>query len=229
MICRLGPVPEGPRPDRLLRRRALLRWLRLGRGLCAAAASRRRPRPAPTASCSATRTAARFTSKLVEAVRAARGAVDVTLGIHTHNDAGLAVANYAGRGRGRVHAGAGLRQRLRRKLRQRRHADHHREPQAQDGPRCRRQTSSSRRLTEASHYVNEVVNFVPNPYQPYVGASAFSHKAGLHAAGVIKKESSYQHIQPEVVGNQASLLVSELGRQPRRAREDARCRDWSRS
>jgi 2-isopropylmalate synthase len=66
------------------------------------------------------------------------------------------------------------------------------------------------KLTEAAHYVNEVVNFVPNPYQPYVGASAFSHKAGLHADGVIKKGSSYQHVPPEVVGNQASFPVSEL-------------------
>src|SRR3972149_6005705 len=53
------------------------------------------------------------------------------------------------------------------------------------------------RLTEVSHYVSEVVNLVPNPFQPYVGASAFAHKGGLHTDGVVKKESSYQHAQPD--------------------------------
>jgi 2-isopropylmalate synthase len=62
-----------------------------------------------------------------------------------------------------------------------------------------------------AHYVSEIVNVVPNPYQPYVGASAFAHKAGLHADGVIKSKSSFQHVPPAVVGNRQRFLISELG------------------
>ncbi len=66
-------------------------------------------------------------------------------------------------------------------------------------------------LTDVSHYVSEIVNMVPNPYQPYVGASAFTHKGGLHVAAVLKTDVSYQHVPPESVGNSRRLLVSELG------------------
>ena len=51
---------------------------------------------------------------------------------------------------------------------------------------------------------------VPDPHAPYVGASAFAHKAGIHVAAVVKHESSYQHIAPERVGNEKRVLVSEL-------------------
>ena len=57
-----------------------------------------------------------------------------------------------------------------------------------------------RSMMEVSHYVSEIVNRTPNPYQPYVGSSAFTHKAGLHASAVAKLEESYQHIAPELVG-----------------------------
>jgi 2-isopropylmalate synthase len=67
------------------------------------------------------------------------------------------------------------------------------------------------RLTEVSHFVSEVANMAPWPQQPYVGASAFAHKAGYHADAVIKLESAYQHVDPALVGNQRRLLVSELG------------------
>ncbi|HEY7269685.1 MAG TPA: citramalate synthase [Dehalococcoidia bacterium] len=66
------------------------------------------------------------------------------------------------------------------------------------------------RLTEVSHFVSEVANLAPWLPQPYVGASAFAHKAGYHADGVIKVESAYQHIDPARVGNERRLLVSEL-------------------
>src|SRR5581483_927625 len=66
-------------------------------------------------------------------------------------------------------------------------------------------------LTEVSHYVSEIANVVPDPYQPYVGASAFTHKGGLHSAAVLKVDESYQHVPPESVGNERRLLVSELG------------------
>lgn len=66
------------------------------------------------------------------------------------------------------------------------------------------------RLTEVAHYVSEVANLPPNPRQPYVGSGAFTHKAGLHVAAVVKEGWSYQHIDPALVGNDTRILVSEL-------------------
>jgi len=65
-------------------------------------------------------------------------------------------------------------------------------------------------LTEASYYISEIVNVPPNSQQPYVGASAFGHKGGLHAAAVAKLAESYQHISPDAVGNSQRVLISEL-------------------
>ncbi|MFC1971876.1 citramalate synthase [Chloroflexota bacterium] len=66
------------------------------------------------------------------------------------------------------------------------------------------------RLTEASHYISEVANLIPDPFAPYIGFSAFGHKGGMHVAAVTKWEGSYQHIQPGMVGNQPRVVVSEL-------------------
>ena len=77
-------------------------------------------------------------------------------------------------------------------------------------------------LTEVSNYVAEVVNRRPFPFQPYVGASAFSHKGGLHAAATEKTPHAYQHVTPETVGNAGSVVISELagrGNVVRRIRE----------
>ena len=66
-------------------------------------------------------------------------------------------------------------------------------------------------LTELSRSVAEIANLNPNDWQPYVGRSAFAHKGGVHGAAVAKVERSYQHIDPTSVGNQGRLVVSELG------------------
>ena len=66
------------------------------------------------------------------------------------------------------------------------------------------------KLTEVSHYVSEVANLIPDAFSPYVGPSAFSHKAGLHVSGLTKWAESYQHIDPDRVGNKPRVLVSEL-------------------
>jgi 2-isopropylmalate synthase len=65
-------------------------------------------------------------------------------------------------------------------------------------------------LTEVHRFVSEVVNLPPTRFQAYVGESAFTHKAGLHASAVVKLEQSYQHIDPELVGNAKRIVVSEL-------------------
>jgi 2-isopropylmalate synthase len=66
-------------------------------------------------------------------------------------------------------------------------------------------------LTELSRSVAEIANQNPDDYQPYVGRSAFAHKGGVHGAAVAKVERSYQHVDPTLVGNAGRLVVSELG------------------
>jgi 2-isopropylmalate synthase len=66
------------------------------------------------------------------------------------------------------------------------------------------------RLTETAHFVDELLNRAPDPAQPYVGKHAFAHKAGMHAAGVRADAQTFEHVEPELVGNRRDLLVSEL-------------------
>jgi 2-isopropylmalate synthase len=65
-------------------------------------------------------------------------------------------------------------------------------------------------LTEAAHYISEIANLIPDEHAPYVGSSAFAHKAGLHVSALHRDEDSYQHVAPELVGNETRVLVSEL-------------------
>jgi 2-isopropylmalate synthase len=65
-------------------------------------------------------------------------------------------------------------------------------------------------LTEASHFLDELLNFVPDPDQPYVGKNAFAHKGGMHVAGVNADPATFEHIDPAAVGNSRELLISEL-------------------
>ncbi|MER3486531.1 MAG: citramalate synthase, partial [Chloroflexota bacterium] len=66
------------------------------------------------------------------------------------------------------------------------------------------------RLTEVSRYVAEIANLIHDNHMAYVGASAFAHKAGYHADGMLKEPTSYQHVDPALVGNEQRILVSEL-------------------
>ncbi len=63
-------------------------------------------------------------------------------------------------------------------------------------------------LTRASRMLDEVLNRVPLRSAPYVGASAFAHKAGLHASAIVKDPSTYEHVDPGVVGNQRIVPMS---------------------
>ena len=65
-------------------------------------------------------------------------------------------------------------------------------------------------LTEAAHFLDELLNFVPDPDQPYVGKNAFAHKGGLHVAGVNADPATFEHIDPAAVGNSREVLISEL-------------------
>lgn len=64
-------------------------------------------------------------------------------------------------------------------------------------------------LTKVSHTLDELLNRAPNRHAPYVGASAFATKAGIHASAVMKEPKTYEHIKPEAVGNKRRLLVSD--------------------
>jgi 2-isopropylmalate synthase len=146
------------------------------------------------------------------AVAAVRRAVRVEVGIHCHNDCDVAVANTLAA----VACGA---------------------TQVQGtvngiGERCGNvdlvsvianltlkrghetlQPGSLARLTEVSRYVYEVANMNFRPGQPFVGASAFAHKGGMHTHAVAKVSHSYEHIDPATVGNERRILVSELSGQ----------------
>ncbi len=65
-------------------------------------------------------------------------------------------------------------------------------------------------LTPTANYVAELLNFTPDPNFPYVGRNAFAHKGGMHVAGVATDPATFEHIDPDVVGNRRELLISEL-------------------
>jgi 2-isopropylmalate synthase len=144
---------------------------------------------------------------VVEAVRI--GAPDVALGIHTHDDAGCAVANTLVA----VLAGAtqvqgtinGIGERTGNANLVTIAAD----LQLKMGHEAI-EPERLARLTETAHLVDELLNRAPDPAQPYVGKHAFAHKAGLHAAGVRADASTFEHIDPQLVGNRRDVLVSEL-------------------
>jgi 2-isopropylmalate synthase len=66
------------------------------------------------------------------------------------------------------------------------------------------------RLTAVSHHIAELVNISPHPQQPYVGTSAFTHKAGLHTSAILRSRDAYEHISPDAVGNGTRFVVSEM-------------------
>ncbi|HRE28454.1 MAG TPA: alpha-isopropylmalate synthase regulatory domain-containing protein, partial [Anaerolineales bacterium] len=69
---------------------------------------------------------------------------------------------------------------------------------------------SLQKLYEVSHFVAEVANLAPDEHMAFVGKSAFAHKGGIHVAAMRRSVLSYQHVMPELVGNQMRVVVSEL-------------------
>jgi 2-isopropylmalate synthase len=145
----------------------------------------------------------------VETATRAAGELGKKLGIHCHDDSGLAVANSVTA----VEAGAtqvqgtinGFGERcgnanlctiiptLQLKM----------------GHRCVTRAQLAR-LGEVSRFCYEAANVEPDRQQPYVGRSAFAHKGGLHVSAIRRNRESYEHIDPAVVGNQQRVLVSDL-------------------
>jgi len=151
----------------------------------------------------------RLPEEIAKITKIALASVSVPVGIHAHNDSDLAVANTIAA----VEAGA---------------------LQVQGtlngyGERCGNARLSSvmavlalkmkrkfaaaenlRKLTEISRFVDEVANLNPEGTKAFVGPSAFAHKGGMHVDAVRKNPRTYEHIKPEVVGNERRILVSEL-------------------
>ena len=69
--------------------------------------------------------------------------------------------------------------------------------------------SNIKNLTQCSRLLDEILNRKPNQHLPYVGASAFSHKGGLHVSAVQKDPKTYEHIEPSLVGNSRNIIVSD--------------------
>jgi 2-isopropylmalate synthase len=148
--------------------------------------------------------------EIAEATAAAVGRLTVPVGVHCHNDCDLAVANTLAA----VEAGATLVQGTINGF----------------GERCGNADLISvianlalkkqgyelilpggiGRLTELSRYVYETVNMNFRANQPFVGKSAFAHKGGMHVSGVARTRASYEHVDPQLVGNERRVLVSEL-------------------
>jgi len=147
--------------------------------------------------------------QVADVVRAVKARIPTPLGIHAHNDSETAVANSLAA----VHEGA---------------------IQIQGtvngyGERCGNANLCSvipalevklglpclppgglRTLTEVARFVSEIANQAPNDHQPYVGKSAFAHKGGIHVAAMRRNETTYQHLDPALVGNRMRVVVSEL-------------------
>jgi 2-isopropylmalate synthase len=76
------------------------------------------------------------------------------------------------------------------------------------GYKCIQETQLVK-LTESSRSISEVVNLAPNEHAPFVGRSAFAHKGGIHVSAVERNPLTYEHIEPEQVGNQRRILISD--------------------
>lgn len=150
-------------------------------------------------------------SEIVQAVNAhfqTTEGVTPTLGIHTHNDAGTAVANALSavmegcrmvqgtiNGYGERCGNANLCSlipNLQLKL----------------GYDCI-QPEQLATLAESSRFISEVVNLAPDDHAPFVGLSAFAHKGGIHVSAVERNPLTYEHIQPEQVGNRRRIVISD--------------------
>ena len=147
--------------------------------------------------------------ELAEIIKEVKGSIKTPLGIHVHNDSDLAVANtIMAVKEGIVHVQGTI--------------NGHGERcgnanlcsiipnlQIKMGVKC---LSDDRlgRLKEVSRFVSELANLPHNKHQPYVGDSAFAHKAGVHVSAIRKSPLTYEHIKPELVGNTQRILVSDL-------------------
>ena len=147
--------------------------------------------------------------RIAEVVQEVGERVDAPLGIHTHDDGGCGVANtLAAVQAGAVHV-QGTINGYGERVGNANLCAIVPDLQLKMGRRCVPPAQLAR-LTELARYVAEVANLPHDTHLPFVGASAFAHKGGIHVAAMRKNEHSYQHIDPELVGNRRRTVISEL-------------------
>lgn len=147
--------------------------------------------------------------EVVRATTAARGRLTVRLGIHTHNDIGLGLANALAA----VEAGADHLQGTINGYGERTGNCNLTSAIPTLALKMHKRTvpeASLRKLNELSQFVDEIANIRHDPRQPWVGEAAFAHKGGTHVNAVQKIVRSYEHIDPARVGNKRRVLVSDL-------------------
>jgi len=146
--------------------------------------------------------------EIVESVASHVGS-DATIGIHCHDDTGCAVANSIAA----VQAGAGHVQGTLNGLGERTGNTNLSTVipnlQLKLGYECL-PPGRIERLTSVSHHVAETLNRAVDPQAPFVGSSAFAHKAGLHVSAIARAKDAYEHVDPEAVGNGTRFVVSEM-------------------
>lgn len=150
-----------------------------------------------------------FPDEIYEITKAVVNKFDITVGIHAHNDCGMAAANTI------MAVKAGAR--------------HVQGTMTGFGERCGNTNLSTvipnlqvkldykcipdenmRKLTHIAREVSEIANLKLNDREPFVGKTAFAHKGGMHVDGVSKNSKSFEHIDPAVVGNERKFLTSEV-------------------
>ncbi len=150
-----------------------------------------------------------FPNEVYDIIKEVKKKINIPIGIHCHNDCGMAVANSIMA----VEAGA----------------EHVQGTFLGFGERCGNANLSTiipnlqiklnklcirdeniKNLLQTARFIAEVSNVVLNDNEPYVGKSAFAHKGGMHIDGVYKDSRSFEHISPETVGNERLFLTSEV-------------------
>jgi len=147
--------------------------------------------------------------QIVEAIKAVQKASPVPLGIHTHNDVELAVANSLAAVEAGVIQVQGTINGYGERCGNANFCSIIPTLKLKMGIDCVTEVQLSK-LSDVSHYVSELANMPHYDRFPYVGDDAFTHKAGIHVSGLIKWEDSYQHINPSLVGSRPHVVVSEL-------------------
>jgi 2-isopropylmalate synthase len=148
-------------------------------------------------------------NEVAEIIPAVRQTVTKPLGIHAHNDGGLAVANsIIAVQHGCVHV-QGTINGYGERCGNANLCSIIPNLQLKSGYRCIPPKNMAK-LTALSHYVSEIANLIHNNSLPFVGKSAFAHKGGIHVSAVMREPECYEHIKPETVGNQRRVLISDL-------------------
>lgn len=147
-------------------------------------------------------------TKIVDESLRQWGSNSPQIGIHTHNDAGLAVANAIAAVRNGATMVQGTINGYGERCGNANLCSVIPNLQLKMGYDCIA-TAKLSQLTEVSRQVSEIVNLAPDDHAPFVGASAFAHKGGIHVSAVQRNPLTYEHIAPESIGNNRRIVISE--------------------